>query len=338
MNIEQAKKASEIILNAGLVPFWWGPPGIGKTTGARQIAEKYKVDFLAVSTDTLMLEDLVGIGFNPSGSNKMIFSRPEIIPETGKGIMLIDELTDGMQSIQKNLRTLILEHRIKNHKLSPDYKIICAGNRPSDLSGSCMPPSSFLTRVIHLGICCDVPDFTRNLPETADVDINSWIEYFALPAKINPFIIAFLKSFPHRIYYYQSIPRTFEMLSKVLSVYNNPDPILHEIIIGTIGPETGNEFFGFYKLAQQIPSIDAILQYPDTAPIPQDIGIMHALTTALVYRADRLNFGNIVKYSQRLGHREMEVYLLTSAIKKDKDLSSIPEYLQWHNKNADILN
>ena len=51
-----------------------------------------------------------------------------------------------------------------------------------------------------------------------------------------------------------------------------------------------------------------------------------------------LNFGNIVKYSQRLGHREMEVYLLTSAIKKDKDLSSIPEYLQWHNKNADILN
>ena len=336
MNIEQAKKASEIIIKAGLVPMLWGPPGIGKTTMVKQLADTHNVEYRSLTTNLLMIDHLTGIPFNKD--NRMIFSRPDNIPDTGKGFLLIDEITDGMLSIQKMLYSLVLERSCNGHSIGSGWKVLAAGNRPGDGSGSSMLPSALITRMIHLGVCCDVPDFTRQLPETADVDINSWIEYFALPNKLNPFIIAFLKSFPHRIYHFQSIPRTLEMLSKILSVYNNPDPILHEIIIGTIGPETGNEFFGFYKLAQQIPSIDTILNDPDTAPIPQDIGIMHALTTALIYRADRSNFGNIVKYSKRLGHREMEVYLLTSAIKKDKDLASIPQYLTWHNANADILN
>jgi len=336
MNIEQVKKASEIILKAGLVPMLWGPPGIGKTTMVRQLAEKHQVEYRQLTTNLLMLDHLTGIPYN--SGNKMIFSRPENIPESGKGFLLIDEITDGMLSIQKMLYSLILEHNCNGHILGDSWRIVAAGNRPADGSGSSMLPSALITRMVHIGVCCDIPDFTRQLPEAADVDVTSWVQDFALPARINPFIIAFLKSFPHRIYYYQSIPRTFEMLSKILSVYNNPDAILHEIIIGTIGPEVGNEFFGFFKLAQQIPSIDAILNDPVNAPIPSDIGIIHALSTALIYRADRSNFGNIVEYAKRLGHRELEVYLLQSALKKDADLSSIPEYLQWHNANADILN
>jgi len=191
---------------------------------------------------------------------------------------------------------------------------------------------------VHIGIGCETPDFTKNLTETADIDVNSWIENFALPNSINPFVIAFLKSFPHRIYNFQAIPRTFEMLSKVLAVYNVPDSTLHEIIIGTIGPETGHEFFQFYKLAQSIPSIDAILNDPENAPVPTDVGIMHALSTALVYKADRTNFENIIKYSKRIGHREIEVFLIVACTKKDADLLSVPAYLTWHNDNADILN
>ena len=268
----------------------------------------------------------------------MVFSRPANIPADGKGFLLIDEITDGMLSIQKMLYSLVLERECNGHRIGDGWKVLAAGNRPSDGSGSSMLPSALISRMVHIGVCCEVPDFTRCLPEKADVDVNSWVENFALPARINPFIIAFLKSFLHRIYHFQATPRTFEMLSKILSVYNNPDAVLHEIILGCIGSEVGNEFFGFFKLAQQIPSIDAILKDPANAPVPQDIGIMHALTTALVYRADRSNFPNIIEYSKRLGHREMEIYLITAAIKKDADLASVPAYLQWHNDNGDILN
>jgi len=336
MNIEQAKKAVEIILKAGIVPMVWGPPGIGKTTMVKQLAKKHEVEYRCLTTNLLMLDHLTGIPFNRD--NRMIFSRPENIPDTGKGFLLIDEITDGMLSIQKMLYGIILERSCNGHVLGIDWKSIAAGNRPSDGSGSSMLPSALVTRMIHIGICCEVPDFTRQLPEIADVDVDSWVEAFALPNKISPFIIAFLKSFPHRIYHYQATPRTFEMLSKILSVYNVPDSTLHEIIIGTIGPEVGHEFFGFYKLAQQIPSIDAILNDPENAPLPTDIGIMHALSTALVYRADRSNFVNIIKYAKRIGHREIEVFLITSCTKKDTDLLSIPTYLTWHNENSDILN
>lgn len=336
MNIEQAKKACEIVINSGLVPMLWGPPGIGKTTMVKQLASTHTVDYRCLTTNLLMLDHLTGIPFNNAGS--MVFSRPENIPADGKGFLLIDEITDGMLSIQKMLYSLVLEKSCNGHKLGADWKILAAGNRPNDGSGSSMLPSALILRMVHIGVCCEVPDFTRCLPEKADVDVNSWVENFALPNKINPFIIAFLKSFPHRIYHFQAIPRTFEMLSNILSVYNNPDAVLHEIILGCIGPEVGHEFFGFYKLAQQIPSIDAVLKDPLYSPIPSDIGIIHALSTALVYRADRSNFSNIIAYAKRLGHREMEVYLLTAAIKKDADLASIPAYLTWHNDNTDILN
>ena len=126
MNIEQAKKACEIILNAGLTPMLWGPFQVGKTSMSRQLAEKYDSDHRELTTNLLMLDHLTGIPFNNAGS--MVFSRPENIPGNGKGILLIDEITDGMLSIQKMLYSLILEKQCNGHKLGKDWKIIAAGN------------------------------------------------------------------------------------------------------------------------------------------------------------------------------------------------------------------
>ena len=336
MNISQAKKAFEIIIKAGLVPCGWGPAGVGKTTMAKQLAQKHEVDFSLMTTNLLMLDHLTGIPFNNNGN--MVFSRPDNIPLKGKGFLLIDELSDGMLSIQKMLYSLILERSCNGHKLGDDWKVIAMANRPQDSIGSSMPPAPLITRMVHIGIGCDIPDFNKNLTESADIDVNSWVENFALPNKINPFIIAFLKSFQHNIYSFQAIPRTWEMLSKILAVYNKPDSTLHEIIIGCIGPTVGHEFFNFYKLAQSIPDLDVILNDPSNAPIPSDIGIVHALSTALVYRSDRSNFANIIEYSKRIGHREIEVFLIVACTKKDQDLLSVPTYLTWHNENSDILN
>lgn len=337
MNIEQAKKASEIVMKAGLVPMLWGPPGIGKTTGIRQLADQYEVKFRQLTTNLLMLEHLTGIPVNGS-DGKMIFSRPECLPNAGNGILLIDELTDGMQSIQKMLYSLILERSCNGHIIGENWKLAAAGNRPGDGSGSSMLPSALITRMIHLGACCDVPDFKRLLPETAEIDSNSWVNNFAIPNQLNPAIIAFIKSFPEKLYHYQATPRTWEMLSKILSVYNQADSLLHNIILGTIGPETGNEFFSFFKLAMVLPDLDYILSNPLQADIPAETGIVYALSTALLYKADRTNFENIIKYSSRFSEKEIEIYLITSITNKQPDLVSLPAYIQWHNKNGSYLN
>ena len=338
MNIEQIKQASEIIMKAGLVPMVWGPPGIGKTMAFKQLADQYQVEFRQLTTNLLMLEHLTGIPVNGSETGKMIFSRPENIPLDGSGILLIDEITDGMQSIQKMLYSLILDRSCNGHEVGKKWFIAAAGNRPGDGSGSSMLPSALITRMIHLGACCDVPDFKRLLPETAQVDSNSWINNFAITNQLNPAIIAFIKSFPEKLYHYQATPRTWEMLSKILSVYNISDSLLHNVILGTIGPETGNEFFSFYRLAMVLPDLDSILNDPAGADLPGETGIVYALSTALLYKADRSNFENIIKYSSRFTEKEIEIYLITSIINKQSDLVSLPGYIQWHNKNGQYLN
>lgn len=335
MNIEQTKKASEIIIKAGLVPMWWGPPGIGKTTAARQISEIHKVDFRTLTTNYLMLEHLTGIPYNDGA--KMIFSRPENIPGDGKGILLLDEITDGMQSIQKMLYSLVLEGVCNGHQLGDGWKLIAAGNRPSDGSGSSMLPSALITRMIHLGVCCEVPDFKRVLPETADMDASAWVSW-ALDNDLNPLVIAFIKSFPDKLYSYQAIPRTFEMLSKILKVYNQADPVLHAIICGCIGPEVGNDFYNFLRLAVDLPDIDSIIKDPLGSDIPEKTGIVYALSAALVYKADRANFDNILKYVARFSEKELEIFCVESIRLKNNDLASLPGYIAWHNANQKYLN
>ena len=335
MNIEDTKKACEIILKAGKVPMLWGPPGVGKTTMFKQLALKHGVEFRSLTTNLLMLEHLTGIPIN--NGDKMVFSRPDNIPDTGKGFILIDEITDGMLSIQKMLYSLVLERTCNGHKLGENWKVAAAGNRPGDGSGSSMLPSALITRMVHIGVCCEVPDFTKVLPATAEMDSISWVTW-AISENINPFIIAFIKSFPEKLYSFQAIPRTFEILSDILSVYNQPDFILQSIITGTIGPETGHDFFSFYKLAKVLPDLDSILNDPLAADLPGETGIIYALSTSLIYRADRSNFENIIQYASRFSEKELEIYLVNTIAEKDQNLKSLPGFIQWHNKNSQYLN
>ena len=291
---------------------------------------------------TAMLDDLTGLPKN-TDQNTMTWTRPEgLLDPEAKGILFIDEMTDTIAlSISKGFYTITREHRSKIHLLSKDVLIACAGNRPSDGSGSTMPPSALITRLVHIGVCCAVPDFGSDnnarsiLPATAGIDKDNWIQW-ATNNKLNPLTIGFIKSFEQYIYSYQSIPRTLEMASKILNVYCNPDKILHALLSGTIGPIPGNDKYGYIKVASKMPSLDSIISDPQNAPIPDDKSILHALTCGLLYRTDNGNFDSIMDYAKRLD-LESQTYLIISAINQDASLSNNRKYMAWYNDNADIL-
>lgn len=314
----------------------WGPPGVGKTEASQQIAEAMEVGFSVLTTNLLTLDDLTGLPIPDRESQQAIWYRPEAIPESGHGILLIDEITDGLISIQKCLYSLVLNHEVKGHKLGDGWSVICAGNRPKDGSGSSMLPSALITRMVHIGVYCDVPDFKRYLPETAETDLNDWT-IWAQSENIRPEIIAYLRMNPDKLYHYQATPRTWTMASKLIdTVLDHGSHILASLLQGTIGPGPGIEFFGFLRLASQIPSYEAILLDPINSPVPADVGILHALTSTLVYYCNRSNANSIIRYADRLPD-EFGIYLVTSCQNKVTDIASLPTYINWHNRHSELL-
>ena len=337
MNIENYQRAIAVCIKAGVVPMGWGPGGIGKTQSNRQVADVAGIEYRALIGNLLTLDALTGIPFNRGDgeSMDMVWSRPVGIPDRGRGLLLVDEITDAMQSIQKQLYSLILDREVNGHRLGDGWAVSAAGNRPTDGSGSSMLPAPLITRMVHLGICCEVPDFTRQLPESADVDHTGWVRW-AVGRGIVPEIVAFIGRFPEHLYNYQATPRTWEMLSDILKVLKSSDPIAADLVNGCVGPGVGITFFGFLRLAAQIPDPKEILRDPDGAPIPSDLSVVHALLSTLVYISDRAAVPALVKYAGRLS-AELGAYLLLGIADKDAEFRTVPEYIGWYNRNKDTL-
>lgn len=333
MNIDNYQKSIAVCIKAGLVPMGWGPGGVGKTQSNKQVASGADIQYLALVGNLLTLDALTGIPYNERGS--LLWSCPGWVELVGKGLLLIDEITDAMPSVQKMLYSLILEREVNGHKLGDGWAVSCAGNRPGDGSGSAMLPAPLITRLVHIGVCCQVPDFTRQLPESAEVDHKGWLRW-AVGCGIVPEITAFIRSFPEMLYSYQATPRTWEMVSDLLKVITSADPITQELICGTVGPGVGVTFYGFLKLAATIPAPESILLDPAGAPIPGDLSVLHTLLSTLVYIAERRHVAALVEYAGRLS-AEMGAYLLFSLGDKDPEFHTVAEYIRWYNQNKDIL-
>lgn len=334
MNIDNYQKSIAVCIRAGLVPMGWGPGGVGKTQSNKQVAEGADIQYRTMVGNLLTLDALTGIPYNKDG--EMIWSRPAAIPDgSDTGLLLVDEITDAMPSVVKMLYSLILEREVNGHRLGDGWAVSCAGNRPGDGSGSSMLPAPLITRLVHIGVCCQVPDFTRQLPESAEVDHKGWLRW-AVKHGIVPEVVAYIRSFPADLYAGQCTPRTLEMTSDLLKVIKSSDPICQELICGTIGPGTGVKFYGFLKLAATIPAPESILLDPAGAPIPADLSVLHTLLSTLVYIAERKHVPALVEYAGRLS-AEMGAYLLFSLGDKDPEFHTVPEYIRWYNQNKDIL-
>jgi len=181
-----------------------------------------------------------------------------------------------------------------------------------------------------------VPNFEPYLPESADIDIDTWLQW-ATQNNVDPMITAFLKTFkrPESIYRYQNTPRTLEMVSKLIAASGSDylSKTLHLAINGTIGVVAAADLISFFRLASQIPDIDTILADPAAAAIPSDYGILNALCACLIHVGNIGNADKILQYGRRLDLEPM-VFLIELLRKKDLAIAGLPGFIQWRNDNS----
>ena len=209
MNIDTAIKAVKILRKADVPSLMHGAPGVGKTSAYKQAGYEihqeefngncktlkdylhmvreslkkgeYKDRFLCNILEVPNLDptDTMGIPFSVETNFGYItkWARPDFIHAEGNGILLFDELTNGDSLTTQSLRNIMLERRVKSHYLAPGWYPCGAGNRTEDKAFSRALPSPLITRLCHIGVACDAPNFTEETVEKAEVDPKGWIDW-----------------------------------------------------------------------------------------------------------------------------------------------------------------
>lgn len=289
-------------------PFLWGPPGVGKSEGVRQLAadlEKCSGRTVVVSDVRLLLfspVDLRGVPMADAQKQLAVWLKPEIFnmdpSESIINILLLDELSAAPQSVQAAAYQLTLDRRIGEHKLPENCIVIAAGNRATDQSVAYKMPKALANRMMHFVVRSD---------------FRSWKDW-ALNHGIDSRIIGYL-SFensklcqePEASDLAYPTPRSWTFVNSMLRTAGNPIPMekLHRSICACIGTDSAIAFESWCRVYEQLPDTEAILrgtcrEYPRT----QDVlyALSASLLTALRERRETISqtaLDNVCQYVSR---------------------------------------
>ena len=246
--------------------FIGGGPGIGKSSIVGQVARDHDLEVIDLRLGQIPPSDLRGLPYVEEGISR--YARPEFLPESGSGILFLDELSNAVPSVQGLAQQLLLERHIGTHRLGDDWFIWSAGNRREDGAAVHMMPTPVANRMIHFEL---EPSF------------DDWKPY-AIGAGLHEDVLAFLSFRPELLYKLSRTerafptPRSWEMASA-----------LHRLGIpvhGAVGVGVADEFSVYVEMVASLPSLDPVLAGDgDKIPWPKEVSARYAVCTGLALRA-----------------------------------------------------
>lgn len=265
-------------------PFLWGPPGVGKSEGVRELAHRLedasKVRVVVTDVRLLLFSpvDLRGVPVADEHRRFTNWLRPRIFEmdpsEDVVNILLLDELSAAPQSVQAAAYQLTLDRKIGEHELPKNCIVIAAGNRTTDQSVAYKMPKALANRLMHFNIRSDFA---------------SWKEW-ALNHGIDSRVIGYLSFDNSKLYQEPEsselaypTPRSWSFVSTLLGVMGE-DAVpenAHRRISACVGTDTAVAFETWCQVCQHLPDTGSILrgtcrEYPKT----QDV--LYALSASLL--------------------------------------------------------
>lgn len=255
VNLREAKNMATKILGAGLPLMLLSSPGCGKSSLAREIADKYKLEFIDIRLATHAPEDLEGLPrFVPNkyGTREKAEFVPfdlfplegDPLPEGKKGaLILLDEITSCSRSMQVAAYRLLLDREVGQYKLHPACFLMAAGNRVEDNAAVNDLSTALKSRMITLRI---------------EPDAEQWVEDYAVPHQLDYRIIGYVKANPGVLNDFDPdddmdafcCARSLDFLSRIIkgkNITSNDIPL----IAGTIGDKRASEFYTVCILLNQ---------------------------------------------------------------------------------------
>ena len=134
-----------------------GVTGIGKSAIYEQLAEELGIEVRVIDLSLLEPPDLVGLPIIKDGVT--IYARPRILPNGGRGILVLEELNRAEAYIQHPALQLLSAGRIHEHRM-PEGWIVCAAINPAGGDYQVKPlDPAMMDRFLHLKVCADRLDW-----------------------------------------------------------------------------------------------------------------------------------------------------------------------------------
>jgi hypothetical protein len=278
----------------------WGAPGIGKSDITRQFANELGWSLIDLRLAQMSPVDLRGIPLPDHETGRARWYPPEELPDESRdgknGILFLDELANASRDVQTAALQLVLERKLGRYELPNEWKIVAAGNRVSDRSGSYQMASSLANRFIHIPLYSELPALEMSKDtgvRISEEDFDKW-KMWAYGAGIHEIIISFLNYTGGSSYLWRSTgqiayatPRTWEFASDMLKIFGLGD-LTYNVISGCIGSGIATEVLGFAKVREQMPDPDAILEGHPVSAEPLRPDVAYALCGALISRLKKL--------------------------------------------------
>lgn len=283
----------------------WGPPGVGKSQGIREIGARIEEETgkQVVITDVRLLlfnpVDLRGIPTANADRTLAVWLKPAIfqmdLSDSVVNILFLDEISAAPPSVQAAAYQITLDRMVGEHKLPDNCIVIAAGNRITDRSVAYNMPKALANRLCHIEI---------------ESDHKSWHNW-AVSAGVHPIVLGFLDYNPSMLMMFDSAseglafptPRSWEMVSNILNyVSENVDEVF-PMIAGCIGDSAAFELRTWSEIYSKIPSVEQIFK-GNSVEVPVRPQILFALSAEFGPYAEKHHsteeLSNAIGYASRL--------------------------------------
>lgn len=260
MNFVDTFKSIDLVLASGEVPLLVGDTGIGKTTLARDLAEKNGWSLIMIDGNLLKEGEIGGLPTidtykrtsHKGGSveeKTTVYATHhklrEMDEEINKGntvLLFIDEINRCEHAVQQELMNLILNREINGYVLPQNVKILAAMN----------PSNSYDYQAVDM----DAAQENRFVWLFMEPDYMQWLDW-AGETGIAPKVMEFISTFPEYLYQnneddINATPRSYERISSLYKVYEQQHdtisrPVFFNVIRGNVGKVIAEEFINFIE-------------------------------------------------------------------------------------------
>lgn len=330
--------------HAKRVPYFVGRPGIAKTAmvreGAKRLASMLNAPVLVRELHLASMSEVDVRGYLIPSGERALFTQPEFwaaVESCPNGILFLDEFGQATHEVQKAVAPLLLEGRIGEYKLPDGWMVVCAGNSIEDNAGANSLLSHVLNRIVYMPVSAP--------------DVDEWVSW-AVSAGLPPELIAMAKLRPDVVFESDlpnapdvpyCTPRSMHTLGDMANAYPGglvdmmATPLGLALASGAVGEGAAAEIAGLVRTTLRLPSFDAVMAAPETAPVPSELSEAYAMVMLVAVRAKAAEHRDPAAVYLTRFPPNVALTGIVALIRRDKEFLHSKTFGKWVAANRELI-